>query len=351
MSEQKTEEQVKKSATCLIFCRKNTFIIGIAAAFLIMGAFLYFKEQLVFSNFLKLPMSKEEAKIKAENFIKNNLIQPGMDFSIKEVTEESDLYKITVVVDQQEFFSYMTKDAKKFFLEAIDMEKIAENKQAQQQSIKTSVENKKNIPEVEVFVMSYCPFGTQIQKGIIPALETLGNKIKFSFKFVDYIMHPKEGEIEENLRQYCVQKEDPSKLLQYLNCFLKKGGEAEAKNCLRTVGINVEKIENCSKLTDAQFEISKKRNDKSAWNGGQFPPFDVHKEDNKKYSIKGSPTLVINGETISSERDSQSLLSAICSGFVEKPAECDKKISAKIPSAGFGEGETAGASQEASCGS
>jgi len=49
--------------------------------------------------------------------------------------------------------------------------------------------------------MSYCPYGTQIEKGILPVINALGNKIKFSLKFVDYAMHGKK-EIDENSRQY-----------------------------------------------------------------------------------------------------------------------------------------------------
>ena len=81
--------------------------------------------------------------------------------------------------------------------------------------------NKSDKPNVELFVMSHCPFGTQAEKGIIPVVNLLKNKINFSVKFVDYSMHGK-SEIDENTLQYCIQKEESKKYIPYLTCFLEK---------------------------------------------------------------------------------------------------------------------------------
>ncbi|MEM2131153.1 MAG: GILT family protein, partial [Candidatus Woesearchaeota archaeon] len=71
---------------------------------------------------------------------------------------------------------------------------------------------KKDKPEVQLFVMSHCPFGTQMEKGILPVVELLGNKIDFKVRFVYYAMHG-EVEVKEQLRQYCIQKEQQDKYL------------------------------------------------------------------------------------------------------------------------------------------
>ena len=87
----------------------------------------------------------------------------------------------------------------------------------------SAAEVKKNDkPTVELFVMSHCPYGTQIEKGIIPAIEALGDKVDFNLKFCSYAMHG-EQELREELNQYCIQKEQKDKLLPYLKCFLKEG--------------------------------------------------------------------------------------------------------------------------------
>ena len=329
---------------------KKKAAIGIIIALLVIGGIFYLKKQGVLPLFSGL--SKSEAKTKIEKFIKENLMQPGTEFSIKEITEEAGLYKVMVSVGGQEIASYMTKDGKKFFPQAIDIDKKPDqNTDAanQNQETKTTVEAKKDIPAVDVFVMSYCPFGTQIEKGILPVLDVLKKKIKFTLKFVDYAMHPALGEVEENLRQYCIQKDDPAKFNAYLKCFLVKGGESEAKACLKTTGVNTVKVDACYKATDQQFSVIKNKDDKSTWKG-QFPPFDVNKEDNVKYGVQGSPTLVINGETVSSGRDPQSMLTLICSAFTNKPKECDTKLSTDVPAAGFGEGvAAANSSTTANC--
>ncbi len=58
--------------------------------------------------------------------------------------------------------------------------------------------------------MAYCPYGTQEEKGILPVVNTLNNKIDFKVKFCDYAMHGKQ-EIDEQLNQYCIETEQADK--------------------------------------------------------------------------------------------------------------------------------------------
>lgn len=54
--------------------------------------------------------------------------------------------------------------------------------------------------------MSHCPYGLQMEKGIIPVVETLGDSIDFQVKFCDYAMHG-QTELDEQVLQYCIMKE------------------------------------------------------------------------------------------------------------------------------------------------
>ncbi|HPN96385.1 MAG TPA: hypothetical protein PLK35_01325 [Candidatus Moranbacteria bacterium] len=291
-------------------------------------------------------IGQEEAKNKALKFVTENLVQPGTKLEVKEVIKENDLYKITLDVSGQEIIAYMTQDGKKFFPSVMDMEEVeqevAESKKSSEEEQKEVP--KQDVPEVKLFVMSYCPYGTQIEKGILPVLAALKDKINFSLEFVDYAMHDKK-EIDENLRQYCVQKNEPAKLASYLQCFLKNGN---AQECLNSNGINSASLNSCVNATDSQFKITEKYNDKSQWETSQFPPFDVNKDDNGKYAVEGSPSLVINETKIASARDAASLLKTICSGFNIPPEECQAELSSTVPSSGFGEGS--GSGSNASCG-
>ena len=289
----------------------------------------------------------EQVKMKTEEML-GTLVPPEIPMEIGEVMEQSGLYRITITVDGQEVDSYMTKDMTKFIPQLLEMEELAtEDEMMEEEMPAVEVQTKSAKPEVEVFVMSHCPYGTQIEKGILPVIETLGDKIDATFKFVDYAMHG-EKEVTEQLRQYCIQENEPQKFNEYLSCFLESG---EAAVCDTSVAINQTLLNQCVAITDAAHQVTALLEDESSWVSGQFPQFNVHKEDNEKYGVEGSPTLVINGEVVQAGRDSASLLAAVCSGFDEQPVECQEELSSASPSPGFGGGTDAtGASADAGCG-
>lgn len=316
---------------------KKTIVLLLALSFVLSGCGLPDLTKKKEKN-----ITPEEAGSRAAKFINENLMNQGNEVSVKEITEEGGLYKMTVSLPNgKEITSYMTKDGKKFFPEAMDVndkkEATSDNASGDEQKNAATVKNKKDAPEVELFVMSHCPYGTQIEKGILPVLETLGSKIKFTLKFVDYAMHG-EKELNEELNQYCIQKENPDKLIAYLKCFLK---DENSSACVKKTGISAGALANCVAAADKEYKVKEKFNDKSTWAGGSYPPFDVYKEDNNKYGVQGSPTLVINGEEVQAGRDSASLLAAVCSGFNNQPEECKSQLSSAAPSPGFGEGTSA----------
>jgi len=201
-------------------------------------------------------------------------------------------------------------------------------------------------PVVELFVMSHCPYGTQFEKGILPVVDLLGNSIDFEIKFVNYIMHDMI-EIEEQLLQYCVQEDSKEVYKDYLYCFLEDG---DTDRCLEKTGITKESLNECISQTDQAYNIMGSYEDKESWLSGVYPKFLIHDEDNKKYGVQGSPTLVINGSVVNSSRDSQSILNSICNGFEEKPSACDQSLSTDNPSAGFGFQGVSTTSSDATCG-
>lgn len=289
----------------------------------------------------------EEVKAKVEEFINKNLMQPGSQAAVKEVTEVGDLYKVVVNIGSgQDIDSYLTKDGKMFFPQAMNIAEIENKAKEQADSANTqpaaAVKAKQDKPKVELFVMSYCPYGTQIEKGILPAVETLGDKIDFELKFVDYAMHEKK-EIDEELRQYCIGKFGQDKLMVYLKSFLEDGNSQKA---FGNSGVDAGGVQSCIDAADKEYKVTENYNDKSSWKGN-YPPFDIHKVDNEKYGVGGSPTLVINGEKISSGRDAKSLLAAICSGFNTQPEQCGAQLSAAAPAPGFGSGT--GSGSDGSC--
>ncbi len=199
------------------------------------------------------------------------------------------------------------------------------------------------VSKVELFVMSHCPYGTQIEKGILPVLEVLGDKVDFELKFCDYAMHGQK-EIDEQLNQYCIQKEQNAKFLPYLTCFL---ANSDSESCLQEFSVNINELEICTDRTDKEFSISSNYVDKSTWKGA-FPSFNIYKKETNAYRVSGSPSLVINGTKVASGRDADSLLAVICSGYKNPPIECETKLNNINPAPGFGFSGTA--DTNATCG-
>ena len=301
------------------------------------------------------PIDSEKITSKIENFINKNLMKGNGSIIVTEkAIEEHGLYKVMIDTgDGRVFASYLTKDEKILLFEGIDIEEVeAKNAENSSEAPIPATTNlpKNDKPKVEVFVMSHCPHGTQIEKGILPVVKTLGDKIDFELKFCNYAMHNKK-ELDEQLRQHCIKTEEPAKFISYLQCFLEADKSDE---CVEKSNINTSKLNACVSDTDKKYKVTEDFNDKSTWktdrNGNPaFPVFNVYKEDNAKYGVGGSPTLVINEVTANSARDSKSLLATICSAFETAPEECTTELSSAQPAPGFGFATTTTGDSAASC--
>jgi len=297
---------------------------------------------------------KTSLSSKAITYLQSNFFDAqGITVSLKsseQVNNELLLLNLELSKDgqTQALPCYITTDGKKLI---VGDTLLLEEKPATTPETPGQQLQKSDRPVVELFIMSHCPYGTQVEKGILPVVNLLGDKIDFSVKFVYYAMHG-QTELQEQTRQYCIQKEQPEKFLPYLSCFLADGnsGRCIAENSIDTAGLNA-----CTAQADSEFNITANFQNQSTWlkdNAGapKYPLFDVSKEDNEKYGVGGSPTLVINGVQAASDRDSASLLKTICSGFNTEPSECSTQLSGATPSIGFGYSEAEAAASDAICG-
>lgn len=277
-----------------------------------------------------------EAKAEAESFINEHLMSPGSQASITEISEAYNLYFLKVDIGTDIVESYLTKDGKLFFPQAFNIEEMRIQSNGDQGAAQQPIDLPKNDkPSVELFVMSHCPFGIQIEKGILPVLDTLGNKIDFELKFVDYAMRG-EVELKEQLLQYCIQKEQNDKFLDYMKCFVVDG---ETERCLTATSIQKSKVDSCVSATDKQFKVMENFRNKVDYQGN-YPGFNLHAAENKLYEVSGSPALVVNGVQALAQRDPASLLAVICGAFNNPPAECSAQLPTATPAPDFGTGTT-----------
>jgi len=250
---------------------------------------------------------------------------------LAQATLYKDEVKATAKIDEQILSEAVDKGIQKFVANEQQKQADQQKKAQEDANLSRATLPKTNVPKVELFTMSHCPFGTQIEKGFLTVLDALKDKIDFKIKFVNYAMHG-ETEIQEQLAQYCLMEQYPQKYLPYLQAFLDTGDQ---KTSLAKQGLSDSSIANCMKATDEKYKIMESFNNRDSWRT-QYPPFDIYNADNEKYGVRGSPTLVINGRTIETQRDSKSLLETVCLGFTNKPEECNKVLASAEPSSGFG---------------
>ena len=296
-------------------------LAGLIAA----GAFFYFNQAGV--------LAPEEVAEMAINYINENFDIGDNTASLVSVVDEGSVYKIKLTIGEQEYESFATKDGKLLFPDGYELTPAAKEETSNQNQ--TINIEKRDRPDVKLFVMSYCPYGLQAQKVFLPVSELLGDKADMGVYFVDYIMHEKQ-EIDENLRQYCIQKEEKGKYTAYLTCFTQTGDYQE---CFSQAGIVSGRNTNCFFETDKDFMITALYNNKETWLSGLYPQFPLQTELNDQYGVQGSPTLVINDQVINLDpRSPENLKSIVCQAFNSPPEECSQTLSVEVPSIGFGGG-------------
>ena len=126
------EEKNKKEKVEIVWKKLDKKMISnlivIAGLFFAIGFFVSF--QGFFDKEKRSHISMNEAKERTEIFITENLVQPGTEIKVKGVSEEKGLYKINLELMGQEIDSYLSKDGKFFFPEAMDIGEIEEQAQA-----------------------------------------------------------------------------------------------------------------------------------------------------------------------------------------------------------------------------
>lgn len=330
MEQQNIEEKNIKST------KKNIniwMIVSVVLFLLLISSVIWFNgfglKNLIFKNSDKVAQTTLD-------FIDKNMLAEGYKASLVESKQlQNGLYEIKFKVEDQEFTFYVSSDGKTLFPQGVEMVASTEEQEVP----------KADKPSVQLFVMSYCPYGLQAEKMYLPVFNLLKDKADISIHFVSYAMHEKK-EIDENLRQYCIQKEQPEKYPAYLSCFVKAG---DSEKCLGEASIDKTKIDSCIAQTDQQYNVTTQYNDQSTWLNGQYPKFDVEADLNEQYDIKGSPTIVINGKVVNVDpRSPEKFKEVICQAFNTPPAECSQKLSEDTVSTGFGEGSSTSAS-DGSC--
>jgi thiol-disulfide isomerase/thioredoxin len=272
-------------------------------------------------------LSKEQAGTKVTSLINGYFIQTG-SATLDSVSEESGLYKVTLNYNSDKIPVYLTKDGKSLILPNGIVSVAEIEASANQQQTATENIPKSDKPSVELFVMSFCPYGVKAEGNILPIIELLKDKIDFKIKFIVSVngntindVQSLHGinEAKEDARQVIIMKYYPDKFYSYLseidnNCYSLASDTAKFdecwKNAAQNLGMDINRIETAAYGTEG---INLLKQDEA---------------DASKYEVSGSPTLIINGVQSSSiYSGTAATQQAICSAFNTAPSECSQEIS------------------------
>ena len=303
----------------------STFVLGILALILI------------FSSVSGGITGKTISEDKAAELVLGFANAQGVAAELVDVNEVGNFYEVSVLINGQKSVLSVTKDGE-YLAQLIPLSLFEQEPPTQQEPANQKIV-KSDVPEVELFVMTHCPYGTQAEKGLLPTVNALGNTINSKIRFVHYYMHTNNQEEVETPKQVCIREEQPDKWHAYLKCFLDGDGNADSTGyiangndpfvCMQKVGVDKSAVEEC---------ISSGRAD------------EYYKEDSdlsNGYGVGGSPTLVLNGVQSNAGRDAASYLDGICKAMAEPSELCGTSLSSTSPSPGFGYGE--GSDTEAQC--
>ena len=119
-------------------------------------------------------------------------------------------------------------------------------------------------PTLELFVMSYCPFGVQAEEKIIPIVKKFGDQIDFRLQFIaqekeatssqdvtPFISLHGYPEVAENIRQLLIAQEYPDRYLDYILCRGKKLDKSW-ESCAEKLGIDVARIQRLFNAPEAE---------------------------------------------------------------------------------------------------
>ena len=262
----------------------------------------------------------------------------GRNLTINEISDEGSFYAISFTIDGKDSATYVTKDGKYLISPQAQLTGDAvDNTDVSAESVEVPKSDK---PKVQAFIFSYCPFGLQFEKALVPVYNLLKNKADISIVAIG-AMH---GEFEkiESLRQISIEQiYGRDKLFAYLTEFNANtnigscNGDATCLNkylpaIYTKLGIDKTKVENYMETSAEKI-------------------YDAQGAEASSLGISGSPTFVINGVQTSVSRNADAIKTAVCSAFNTAPSECSQTLSTASPSAGFGAVSGTAAASSASC--
>ncbi len=201
------------------------------------------------------------------------------------------------------------------------------------------IETGDNMPQIDFFIMSYCPYGNQAEEGIEPVYQLLQDKAQFNPRYVIYENYRGGGddyclgdgsycsmhgvqELNQNIRELCVyEKMGTAEFFEFALAMNDECTYQNADTCWEAVaedlGLDTEVISQCEEqegleIAEEQLELT------------------------QQFGVSGSPTVFIDGVKHSSGREPENYKDALCEAYEDAPSECETELasSGEAPATG-----------------
>jgi hypothetical protein len=255
------------------------------------------------------------------SYINSNVVQPGTTVSLISINETKGLYALTSQYQSQVITIYVTKDCTLLFTNTIDMNATPSG------TAKSQPAKKSARPVVDLYVMAFCPYGTQAETIMKPVVDLLGSTADIRIRYITTIdgntinnvtsLHG-PTEVKEDLRQLCILKSTPQKYWDYLKAF---------NDQCYPLWQNTSALDSCRKKVTASMGIDLTRTESCAFSTDGLALLKADETDAAKYGVSGSPTLIINGVEYAGSRTPEAYKQAICNSFDTAPAVCNTTLS------------------------
>ena len=171
-----------------------------------------------------------------------------------------------------------------------------------------------HVARLEVFVMSKCPYGVQVEAALGPVVQQLGNGLDLHIGYIGQneggkltSMHG-ASEVAGDIAQLCAADQAPEKGLDLIHCQNEdmKAVDTNWKGCAERLGLDAAALETCLNGEEGQ----------------QLLAASFQAAEEKKAT--GSPTLFLDGQPYRGGRKTSDLMRAICATYAaDAPAACN----------------------------
>ena len=204
-----------------------------------------------------------------------NLISASNASTLVSVTEKNGMYLVESRSSARSYGFYVTKDCNLLFINPYNLKstptpasspKTTTSPKPTTSPTPVPEPVKSSRPSIELFVMSFCPFGVQAENAMAPVVDLLGAKADITVHYIATVngdtfdsvksLHG-PTEAKEDLRQLCIAKYYPQELWPYLVDFNKNCEDWNIRkdaisynacltNTTRNLGIDNQKIDTCA---------------------------------------------------------------------------------------------------------